>query len=180
MLFCLFYYIIFWVKGISDDREMPWTVSMDRWTFSKDFKAPPPPHVSSPFLPFHRSLPSSARFSFALSSDSKEIGERRVLSFLELNALSHAGLVCDRFSVRFSRLMLNFFAILFFLIRRCFCFCVFSNGLHLVWIIARFLLDQSSLCTDISYTATSSFEILTRNTCAKLGYASSLYSRKRN
>ncbi len=72
------------------------------------------------------------------------------------------------------------FAILFFLIRRCFCFCVFSNGLHLVWIIARFLLDQSSLCTDTSYTATSSFEILTRNTCAKLGYASSLYSRKRN
>lgn len=33
----------------------------------------------------------------------------------------------------------------------------------LVWIIARFLLDQSSLCTDTSYTATSSFEILTND-----------------
>ncbi len=157
---------------------MPWTVSMDRWTFSKDFN--PPPHVFSPFLHFHRSLPSSARFSFALSSDSKELGERRVFSFLELNALSHAGLVCDRFLCSVQSFDVEFLCDFIFPHSSLLLFCVFSNGLHLVWIIASFLLDQSSLCTDTSYTATSSFEILTCNTCAKLGYASSLYSRKRS
>lgn len=122
------------------------------------------PFLSTRVITFHHFTPLStfirSFFCFTLVFDSKESLASDVISVLEQNALSHAGLVCDRFLCSVQSLDVEFLCNLFFLIRFFFSQIV---SICLVWIIARFPLDQSSLCTDTSYTATSSFEILTND-----------------